>query len=187
MGRIRAIRIRAIRTALPLSGIGRTVFSTQRTIDGERERERERDDATPPPRTLTHTHTFTQHHVDAFCHLTDDTNPIHRAPTAPSSATSPIVPGILSASLFPSLISKHHPGSIYVSQTLTFRHPIPVDQPVHVHLERRGTRHGLAQFSCTISLSSVSSSGVDDDDDDDDDATIAVDGIATVKLPSPSE
>ena len=142
------------------------------------------------PIALTHTHTFTQHHVDTFCHLTNDTNPIHK----PSSTAQTIVPGILSASLFPSLISKHYPGSIYVSQTLTFRRPIPVNQPVHVHLESiPRTRGGLTQFSSKISL--VMARGARDEESaerslrdreggcfKDTQGLIAVEGIAVVKL-----
>ena len=100
---------------------------------------------TPPKHTLTCSHIFTQQHVDAFCQLTDDPNPIHQGSHAPA-----IVPGILSASLFPSLISHHFPGSIYASQTLTFRQPISVDEPVEVSLTSHGARHGLMRFQCAI-------------------------------------
>ena len=116
--------------------------------------------------TLATTHVFTQPQVDAFCQLTSDTNPIHKGANA-------IVPGILSASLFPSLISSHFPGSIYASLTLAFRQPISVDEPLEVNLSSRGARHGLMQFTCTIRKT-------------DSGGAHAVDGTAIVKLPNES-
>ncbi len=118
--------------------------------------------------TLATTHVFTRPQVDAFCQLTADTNPIHKG-------TNAIVPGILSASLFPSLISSHFPGSIYASQTLTFRQPISVEEPLEVNLSSRGARHGLMQFTCAIRKLDHAEIGAN-----------AVDGTAIVKLPSDS-
>ena len=118
--------------------------------------------------TLATRHVFTRAQVDAFCQLTADTNPIHKGSNA-------VVPGILSASLFPSLISSHFPGSIYASQTLTFRQPISVDEPLEVNLSSRGARHGLMQFTCAIRRLEHAGNGAN-----------AVDGTAIVKLPNHS-
>lgn len=38
----------------------------------------------------------------------------------------PILPGILLGSIFPAIIAQHHPGAIYLSQTLKFRTPVLV-------------------------------------------------------------
>ena len=66
---------------------------------------------------------FSKDDIDAFIHITGDINPIHVDSSAATGAGFPgtIVPGILTASLFPSVISKHFPGAIYMSQTLKFR------------------------------------------------------------------
>lgn len=120
----------------------------------------------PTTTNLAATHVFTQPQVDAFCQLTNDTNPIHKGANA-------IVPGILSASLFPSLISSHFPGSIYASQTLAFRQPISVNESLEVNLSSRGARHGLMQFTCSIRKKDHAGAN-------------AVDGTATVKLPNDS-
>ena len=66
---------------------------------------------------------FTAEDVSAFLALTGDANSIHTDPSAATAAgfTSPILPGILMASLFPAIIGTNFPGSIYLSQTLKFR------------------------------------------------------------------
>lgn len=65
--------------------------------------------------------TFSQHDVSAFTALTGDENPIHAH--GPHAA---VVPGMLLASLFPSLIGTHYPGSLYLNQTLKFRQQVVV-------------------------------------------------------------
>lgn len=65
--------------------------------------------------------TFGQQHVDAFTELTGDSNPLHR-----SGAELPLVPGLLAASLFPSIIGTRFPGVLYTKQELTFRSPVAV-------------------------------------------------------------
>jgi acyl dehydratase len=40
-----------------------------------------------------------------------------------SGFASPVVPGILLASLFPAIIGSKCPGAVYLSQTLKFRAP----------------------------------------------------------------
>ena len=69
------------------------------------------------------TRQFTASDVANFVALTDDANAIHTDSTAATAAglSSPIVPGILMASLFPAIIGSNFPGAIYVSQTLKFR------------------------------------------------------------------
>ena len=76
--------------------------------------------------------TFTQQDVSAFITLTGDENPIHRRKASDSDgAQQPsVVPGILLASLFPSLIGTHYPGSLYLNQTLKFRNQVLVGRIV---------------------------------------------------------
>lgn len=72
---------------------------------------------------------FAQADVDAFSALTHDHNALHRAGGS-SGFRYPIVHGLLAASLFPSAFAAAFPGAVYRSQTLTFRHAIPVGEQV---------------------------------------------------------
>lgn len=75
---------------------------------------------------------FTAEDVAAFLALTGDANAIHTDPSAAIAAglSSPILPGILMASLFPAIIGTNFPGSIYLSQTLKFRQSAEVQETV---------------------------------------------------------
>lgn len=90
---------------------------------------------TPPPLSPPHSHelstsrTFTQADVSAFTSLTGDANPIHatrKEGTGTTSTTSssnthrPVVPGLLTASLFPALVGTAWPGAVYARQALRF-------------------------------------------------------------------
>ena len=68
---------------------------------------------------------FSKDDVQTFVNITSDENKIHidDAIAQKSGFRGAIVPGILSASLFPAAISKRYPGAVYMSQTLKFRHP----------------------------------------------------------------
>lgn len=68
---------------------------------------------------------FGRDDVQTFVNITSDENRIHvdDAMAQKSGFRGAIVPGILSASLFPAAISKKYPGAVYMSQTLKFRHP----------------------------------------------------------------
>ena len=46
--------------------------------------------------------------------------------TACAGFKGPIVPGMLCASLFPTIIARHFPGAVYLTQNLQFRRPAPV-------------------------------------------------------------
>lgn len=82
-------------------------------------------------------HRFTQEDVTVFCSLTGDVNAIHTSPRAAQLAgfPDPIVPGMLLASLFPSIISSYFPGAIYMGQTLKFRHHVLVGEELEARVE----------------------------------------------------
>lgn len=93
----------------------------------------------PPPRrseTLATTRAFAPADVAAFLALSGDANPVHTAP-APAGAgaggaggAGPLLPGLLTAALFPGLVGSAVPGSVYASQTLRFIAPAACDAPV---------------------------------------------------------
>jgi len=64
--------------------------------------------------------------------VTGDINPIHLSAEAATQAGLPgsILPGMLSASLFAAIISRNFPGALYLSQTLKFRAPAHVGEPL---------------------------------------------------------
>jgi len=77
--------------------------------------------ASLPPRSpvphsheLSTTRAFSQADIAAFTRLTGDGNPIHH------SRTPSLVPGLLTASLFPALVGTACPGAVYARQSLRF-------------------------------------------------------------------
>eukprot|EP00198_Chlamydomonas_reinhardtii_P013816 XP_001703153.1 MaoC-like dehydratase [Chlamydomonas reinhardtii] len=78
------------------------------------------------------TRAFSAEEVKHFVLLTGDANPIHASDVAAKTAgfSAPVLPGILVASLFPAIIGSQFPGTVYVSQTLRFRSPALVGEPV---------------------------------------------------------
>jgi hypothetical protein len=94
--------------------------------------------------------TFTQQDVCAFTTLTGDENPIHGGTIISPGGTTwrkrsdsdafdgvqqpSVVPGILLASLFPSLIGTHYPGSLYLNQTLKFRNQVLVSRMFEIKI-----------------------------------------------------
>lgn len=82
-------------------------------------------------------HRFNQEDVTTFCSLTGDVNAIHTSQRAAQLAgfPNPIVPGMLIASLFPSIISSYFPGAIYMGQTLKFRHYVLVGEELEARVE----------------------------------------------------
>jgi acyl dehydratase len=90
-----------------------------------------------PSSSWTVSRAFTQAEVDAFVALTGDANPIHRRQGGSSSSAPqqppplmPLVPGLLLASLFPAIIGSRFSGALYARQTLRFRAPAHVGEPV---------------------------------------------------------
>ena len=67
----------------------------------------------------------------AFTGLTGDVNPIHHQKGSPSPPLPPpLVPGLLTASLFPALVGTAWPGALYARQALRFLGPLRVGEGV---------------------------------------------------------
>lgn len=82
--------------------------------------------ALQPGATFALTRHFSNADVSVFAALTGDSNPIHADGGAAAQAgmpPMPVLPGLLSASLFPAIIGSHFPGAVYLSQTLKFKAP----------------------------------------------------------------
>mmetsp|Transcript_13893 Transcript_13893/g.24390 ORF Transcript_13893/g.24390 Transcript_13893/m.24390 type:complete len:168 (-) Transcript_13893:105-608(-) len=75
---------------------------------------------------------FGQKEVDQFVNLTQDFNPIHTDDEEAKihGFSKPIVPGILLATMFPSIIGSNFPGSVYATQSLAFRGAVQVGETV---------------------------------------------------------
>ena len=80
------------------------------------------------------TRTFTEADVMSFAHVTGDFNPVHvdAAAAAASSFGERIVHGMLTASLFSTLLATKlpGPGAIYISQSLSFLRPVKLGDTV---------------------------------------------------------
>mmetsp|Transcript_17653 Transcript_17653/g.36137 ORF Transcript_17653/g.36137 Transcript_17653/m.36137 type:complete len:218 (+) Transcript_17653:137-790(+) len=96
---------------------------------------------------------FSYAQVREFALLTGDTNPIHSAPTGTEAEArgTCIVPGILCASLFPTIIGSTFPGSLYLDQSLAFKTKVYVGDEVTArlvvtHVEGRKTHFATQCF-----------------------------------------
>ena len=80
------------------------------------------------------TRTFTEADVMSFAHVTGDFNPVHvdAAAATASSFGERIVHGMLTASLFSTLLATKlpGPGAIYMSQSLSFLRPVKLGDTV---------------------------------------------------------
>lgn len=119
---------------------------------------------------LTTSRTFSEEEVSLFARLCGDSNPLHQgrqssfssSSTSTSSSSSAssfsqvLVPGLLTASLFPGLVGTAVPGSVYLSQSLRFRSPLRSGERVDVEVSVLSKR--VLPFSRVISSSGSSSS-----------------------------
>ncbi|KAL2609498.1 hypothetical protein R1flu_028071 [Riccia fluitans] len=80
---------------------------------------------------------FSAADVTSYCRLTGDSNPIHSSTSAALEAgfSGCVVPGMLCGSLFPAIIGSRFAGAVYVSQTLTFKTPLAVDESIIAEVE----------------------------------------------------
>ena len=83
------------------------------------------------------TKTFTDDDVERFIAITGDVNPLHVDDvfTAQTQFGSRVLHGMLTASLFSTMVGMFIPGTgaIYRSQTLTFLRPVHVGETVTAH------------------------------------------------------
>ena len=81
-------------------------------------------------------------HVRKFAELTGDVSGVHLddAVAATSRFGRRIAHGLISASLFPSIVAACSPGAIYVSQVLQFRAPVYIDDLVRARIEVTNVR-----------------------------------------------
>eukprot|EP00897_Mesotaenium_endlicherianum_P006552 jgi/Mesen1/5925/ME000030S05182 len=80
---------------------------------------------------------FTREDVAEYAKLGGDSNPIHVDDMAAREAgfKGAIVHGILYGGLFSTLIGAEYPGAVYLSQSLSFRAPVPVGGTVRAQIE----------------------------------------------------
>lgn len=125
-------------------------------------------------------HSFDQATVTAFAGICGDNNPLHIDPSfaATTMFKGPIVHGILVSSLFSTLFGRAIHGSVYVSQSLSFKKPVHVGSPVIARMqilemeERRSGTLIKCSTTCTLAGGNGSSDG-----------QVAVEGEAKVLLP----
>ena len=87
--------------------------------------------------------TFAQQEVDNYNLIIDDTNPIHYDEEfcAKTIFKAPIVPGLLTSSLFGGLLGSNLPdGAILLNITLGFIAPVYVGEKVRVTVEHKSQR-----------------------------------------------
>lgn len=113
----------------------------------------------------------------AFVRIVGDSNPIHvvtkddadDAASRPSRTKKTIVPGMLTASLFSSIFGTLIPGSIYRSQTISFRAPVYCNDNITGRIDVRRVRKtssgGLLVFCDTRVWKKVVGCGGADDCD----------------------
>lgn len=102
---------------------------------------------------LTMSRTFSQADVQAFAVLSGDYNPIHLDASAARAAgfERPLCHGLLYSSLPGTLLAQALPGVVYVSQTLNFKRPVYVDEPLQVVIEVETVlRRRLVSFATTV-------------------------------------
>ncbi|GLI66693.1 hypothetical protein VaNZ11_010628 [Volvox africanus] len=109
--------------------------------------------------------TFNAKEVKNFVQLTGDSNPIHtEEPSAQKTGFgAPLLPGILVASLFPAIIGSKFPGTVYASQTLSFRNPALVGQAVKATVTVRRVKGRWVTFKTVAVLQGTGQIIVDGD------------------------
>jgi acyl dehydratase len=82
-------------------------------------------------------HTFSQDDVNIFANLCGDDNPLHINPEYAKTTMfqGTIVHGIFVSSLLSTILGKSIPGSVYVSQNLSFNRPVHVGVKVTARVE----------------------------------------------------
>lgn len=117
---------------------------------------------------------FTQDAVNQFAVISGDNNPLHlNAEFARKSFfEKPLVHGILVSSLFSCIFGRSVHGSIYISQTLSFRKPVFVGMPIIASISILSSEN--KNKGVLLTCSSIIH---------DDDGNVFVDGEAKVLVP----
>lgn len=125
-------------------------------------------------------HTFQQADVSQFASLCGDNNPLHTNPEFASKTRfgGTIVHGIFVSSLFSTLFGRVMHGSVYVNQSLQFKSPVHVGEPVHARVEVVDVvQKKIGMFiTCSTRCTLPNQNNL-----------LAVDGKATVLLPNDSQ
>jgi 3-hydroxybutyryl-CoA dehydratase len=122
-------------------------------------------------------HAFSQDAVATFASLCGDNNPIHFDAAAAQRYTGvfhdKVVHGLLVSSLFSTLFGRVIHGSIYVRQSLNFKNPVYINDPVVAKMTvvrvDDWKRRGLLVTCSTVCTTS--------------DGLVAIDGEAKVLIP----
>jgi 3-hydroxybutyryl-CoA dehydratase len=125
----------------------------------------------------TYSRTVTAEDIDMFAAVSGDTNPVHLDEAFASSTAfgGRIAHGLLVASYFSTILGTKlpGPGSIYVSQTLTFRAPVHIGDTVVARV--RVTYMNDEKFRVTLACESTVN------------GEPVLDGEAVVRIPSRAE
>jgi 3-hydroxybutyryl-CoA dehydratase len=104
--------------------------------------------------TAARTKTITDQDVEAFAQITGDINPVHldEAYAATTRFGKRIAHGMLTASLISAILANDlpGPGTIYLSQTLTFKAPVYIGDTITATVELTIYRKRIATFKTTI-------------------------------------
>ena len=127
------------------------------------------------------THSFDQSTVTAFAGICGDNNPLHIDPNFASTTIfkAPIVHGILVSSLFSTLFGRAINGSVYVSQSLSFKKPVHVGSTVVARMKilAMEERRSGTLLTCSTTCHLISGGGANNG------LVLAVEGEAKVLLP----
>lgn len=113
--------------------------------------------------------TFTEENIVDFARLAVDENPIH-------FGQNPIVPGMLTGSIFSGMIAQQWPGAIYLSQSLNFRAPVKPYELLQVTLKCVSQIRRRLWLETTVTKGATRTS-------DKPNGTVVVEGEAVVLLP----
>ena len=115
---------------------------------------------------------WSEEDLKTFGELTGDFNPIHFDSQYASNTVFKrrIVHGMLTSSLFGSLIAQSIPGSIYLSQTLKFKAPVFLNDQVCASIQVFKIR----KEKCIVSFSTKATNQ---------DGTVVIEGEAFAKIP----
>lgn len=121
------------------------------------------------------TRIFSSQDLVQFSKLSFDANPLHLDSEYAKKAgyTDRIVPGILIASLFPTIIASHFAGAVYASQTLHFRLPVYVDEEIIGEVEATNIREMKKKYVAKFATRCFNKNGV-----------LVLDGEAMAVLPT---